>query len=180
MNDDRPSVPERELKPAAREARREPLVPDPVKEQVGAHSAAGAVSGQVFGPLGSLAGAIGGAAAGSAAGLATGGSSGEPDFDPTPFEGFWREHFASRPYAQGDSYERFEPAYRFGIVSYAETDHPMSWEEVARPLQARWESHPASSSLPWRVARDAIRDAWDRMRDPQGWASSVHRGSSLG
>lgn len=168
-----------EDKPSAKGERREPLPPakpEPIVEQVGAHSlaaaggavggaAAGAVSGMVFGPVGSLAGAIAGAVLGGAAGASTGGVS---DFDLDPHEDWWRAHYASRPYVrQGAAYGDYAPAYRFGTLAYARTDRPRAWDEVEAELQTEWESLRGEAAMPWDQARDAVRDAWNRMHDPE-------------
>jgi hypothetical protein len=168
-----------ENKPTAKEERRDPLVPDAAKEQAGTHSlgasagaaagaAAGAVSGLVFGPLGSLAGAVGGAAVGGAAGVATGGTS-DLDFDPSPWDAYWRENYASRPYVgDGASFDDYGPAFRYGTLSYARTDHPREWHEVESELESGWESARGTSRLGWNEAKLAVRDAWNRMHDPSG------------
>jgi hypothetical protein len=165
-----------EDKPSAKGERRDVDKPDPLTEQIGSHSlaaaggavggaAAGAVSGIVFGPVGSLAGAIAGAVLGGAAGASTGGVS---DFDIAPHEDWWREHYAERPYVRrGAAYDDYAAAYRFGTLAYARTDRPREWDEVEPELATEWESMRGESLMPWDEARDAVRDAWNRMYDPQ-------------
>jgi hypothetical protein len=164
-------------KPSAKNERRDPKAerPDAAVEQVGTHplgtsagaltgAAAGAVSGLVMGPVGSLAGAVGGALLGGAMGASTGGVS---DFDTTPHDDWWRLHYATRPYMpNGARYDDYAPAYRFGTLAYARTDHPREWDEVEEHLMAEWDDARGESGLSWDQAREAVRDAWNRMHHP--------------
>lgn len=161
-------------RPLAREPGREPA--DPTKERLATHAApaatgavagatAGAVSGIALGPVGSLVGAAAGALAGAAAGAATGPGSA---VDPAPFLARWREAFASRPYAVDARFEDYEPAYRFAVEQYLQTDHPLSWESAKDRLCVEWSREKARTGLAWDRAMPAIRDAWRHLYDPEG------------
>lgn len=167
----------KEDKPLAKEQVRERAV-DEAKERLATHApvatggavagaVAGALGGVAAGPLGSAVGAAAGALAGAAAGAATGHGA---EIDTREYEAYWREHFAQRPYVRaGARYEDYQDAYRFGIREYARTDHPRTWDEMADTLGLRWDATRGDSRLSWEEAEPAVRDAWERMRDPEGF-----------
>jgi hypothetical protein len=83
--------------------------------------------------------------------------------------GYWREHFQLRPYRRADrDFSYYEPAYRFGWESarrYA--DDTRSFEEVEDELADAWLDWMVGDSTPgheWHEQRDAVRDAWRRIR----------------
>lgn len=166
-----------EDKPAARGERRD-KVADEAEEKLGTHplgstagavggAVAGAVTGLAAGPVGSVAGAVGGAVLGAGLGASsTGGTA--PVVDTSPHEAWWREHYASRPYVPaGAAYDDYEPAYRYGIERYMQTDRPREWNEVEDEMADGWPAAKGRSRLGWEEAKHAVRDAWERMREPQ-------------
>jgi len=127
--------------------------------------AAGALTGaSVAGPVGAVVGGFAGAAAGALAG-----NSFAAEFDEREEARFWRENYASRPYRRPDwDFSHYEPAYRFGWESarrYA--GDPRSFEEVEKELSEGWLSWMVGGSSPaheWHELREAVRDAWQRIR----------------
>jgi hypothetical protein len=169
----------REDKPRARQEVRERAAD--AAERVGTHpggtatgavagAVAGAASGLAAGPLGSLVGAVSGAAAGAAAGAAPGRGI-DDDIDPAPFEAWWREHYASRPYVPaGARYEDYQDAYRYAIRAYARSNRARAWDdEVAHELRSGWPEARGASRMDWAQAEPAVHDAWRRMYDPQAF-----------
>ncbi|HEX2746352.1 MAG TPA: hypothetical protein VHM91_00025 [Verrucomicrobiales bacterium] len=81
------------------------------------------------------------------------------DLRPGSFNAeYWSQRFSSEPYLEeGDRFEDFEPAYRFGHSLQGEVDDMDSreteWEE-------RWERFKADCRLSWRQAKNAVRTAW--------------------
>jgi len=77
---------------------------------------------------------------------------------------WWRENYASRPYAAGRSYEEFRPAYRYGYESGV---HHMgrTWEQVKEDLRTGWDKFEgkAPGGATWENAKDAVREAWNRI-----------------
>src|SRR5487761_1596393 len=100
---------------------------DPITGEPGAHPVGvglGATGGGITGAaIGAAAGPVG-AAVGAVAGAIIGGMAGKDiaeSYDPTAEDAYWREHFRTRPYVgREDSYERFQPAYRYGWESSLE------------------------------------------------------------
>jgi hypothetical protein len=125
----------------------------------------GAVAGaSVGGPAGAIVGGIVGAAAGAVAGNAF-----ASEFDATEEQRYWRETFASRPYWKRDrDFSFYEPAYRYGWESarrYA--GDARSFEEVEPELAGGWLSWMVGGASPaheWHELREAVRDAWVRIR----------------
>lgn len=147
------------------DANRDPItgVPGahPVGVGVGAAGAgvAGAVAGaMVGGPIGAVVGAAVGSIAGGYAGKGV-----AEMIDPTVEELYWRENYATRPYAvEGTPYEHYAPAYRYGWE--ARNQYPgKRYEEVESDLERGWDTAKANSSLAWDRAKYATKDAWHRV-----------------
>ena len=135
----------------------------PVGTVVGAvlgGAAAGAAAGTVVGPVGTAIGAAVGAIAGGLAGHGV-----AEMVDPAAEDSYWRENYRDRPYANGGaSYDDLGPAYGYGVHAYS--SHPgRSFDEVERDLSRDWDSARGTSSLDWQDAKQATRDAWDRLSD---------------
>lgn len=81
-------------------------------------------------------------------------------------DNYWTENFSSRPYTIGsDYYEQFRPAYRYGVES-ATRNAGRRWDDVEPELKSGWESyeHRGDSQSTWDDIKDAVRDAWDRIK----------------
>ncbi|WP_437186985.1 hypothetical protein SH668x_000358 [Planctomicrobium sp. SH668] len=143
---------------------------DPLSGETGAHpigvglgaaatgAAVGAVGGMVGGPVGATLGAIVGAVAGG-----LGGKAFAEEVDPTIEEAFWRKNYQGRPYVlEGEKYERYAPAYRYGIEQFSAHDG-LSFEDIEPKLKRGWEASKSSQNLNWPEARDAVRDVWSRL-----------------
>jgi hypothetical protein len=143
---------------------------DPITGAPGAHplatglgaaaggAATGAAVGTVAGPVGTLVGAAVGVVVGGLAGKAIGEA-----IDPTREDAYWRENYSTRPYVdQGASYSDYGPAYGFGVD--AVTRYPgRKFEDLEPELSSKWTGANGTSSLRWERARDAARDAFDRV-----------------
>jgi len=145
---------------------------DPITGAAGAHPvgtgvgaaaggiAAGALAGTVVGPVGTVVGAVVGAVVGGLAGKGV-----AEVIDPTAEDAYWRENYVSRPYVkQGESFDDYGPAYRFGSDSYGRADGH-TFDQLEPDLKRDWESNKGSSSLTWDRAKHASRDSWQRVSD---------------
>ena len=121
-------------------------------------AAAGAVMGGMTGPVGAVVGAVVGAAAGALTGNDV-----AKAFDPAAEETYWADNYASRPYfTAGSSYADYAPAYQHGFDAYAR--HPdRSFDNVEPELMRDWTAKRGGSSLEWERAKQASRDAWERV-----------------
>ncbi len=133
----------------------------PIGTGVGAAAggvAAGAVAGSVVGPVGTVVGAAVGAIIGGLAGKGV-----AEAIDPTSEAAYWRENFKNRPYAENaTSFDDYGPAYGYGVSSYVK--YPgRSFDDVETDLSRDWDGARGASKLQWIQARNATRDAWERI-----------------
>lgn len=78
-------------------------------------------------------------------------------------ERYWRENYASRPYAQGAAWDSWAPAYRFGWEARDRYSN-RSFDDAESDLRRDWQArHGGSGALSWERAREAVRDAWHRV-----------------
>ena len=91
------------------------------------------------------------------------GTSVAEEIHPTFEDDYWRESYASRNYVrEGEDYETFAPAYRYGWESYFRFPRKR-FEEVEAALRHGWERSEWKAHLAWERAREAARDAWRRI-----------------
>jgi hypothetical protein len=142
---------------------------DPLTGASGAHPAgvaAGAAGGAAAGAaVGSLVGPVGAAVGAAAGGLAGGlvGKGAAEVVNPTIEDAYWRENYYRAAYVDASrGYEYYQPAYRFGWESYSQFGE-RSFDKVDDQLAREWERRRGESPLDWQEARDAARDAWDRV-----------------
>lgn len=146
--------------------------PDPITGQPGAHpvgtgigaAGAGAVGAVVGGLVGGPVGAAVGTVIGAVAGGLTGKSAAE-QVNPTVEEEYWRNNYASRPYAEKDrSYEDYQSAYRAGYEGYGRYGGAgKTYDEVEPDLRSDYEKHQGGAGLAWDKAKHATKDAWSRL-----------------
>lgn len=143
---------------------------DPISGALGAHpigtglgavaggAAAGAAAGTVVGPVGTVVGAAAGAIVGGLAGKGI-----AEAIDPTSEAAYWRENFKDQPYAEdATGFDDYGPAYGYGVSSY--TKYPgRSFDDVEMDLSRDWDGARGASNLQWNQARNATRDAWERL-----------------
>ncbi len=147
------------------DANRDPITGAPGSHPVGTGvgaalggAAAGAAAGTVVGPVGTVVGAAVGAIVGGLAGKGV-----AEAIDPTSEAAYWRDNFKTRSYAKSaDTFEDYGPAYGYGVSSY--TKYPgRSFDDIEPDLSRDWSAARGNSNLAWEKARNATRDAWDRI-----------------
>lgn len=146
-------------------ANRDPITGAPGAHPVGTGTGAAgggmagaAMGGVVAGPVGAVIGAAVGAVAGGLAGKGV-----AEKINPTLEDTYWRDNYASRPYAQADAaYDSYQPAYRYGWES-RERYAGKKFDEVENDLGNGWDKARGASHLAWNDAKQATRDAWDRV-----------------
>lgn len=126
---------------------------------IAAGAAVGALIGTAAGPIGIVAGAaIGGALGGSA------GESIAREVNPTAEEKYWSENYHTRTYVTDKSnFETYRPAYRTGIDAYKQNPN-VEYSELEPSIRNNWGHVKGESSLEWNDAREASRDAFDRLK----------------
>jgi outer membrane lipoprotein SlyB len=150
------------------------LNPDPITGAPGSH------------PIGTAAGAGSAAAAGAAIGVAVGGPVGfvvggtvgaivgaavghtvAEDVNPSVEDAYWRDNYSTRPYVVAESqYSFYQPAYRYGWESRGNTPDG-KWIDVETSLEEGWAANRGMSTLAWKEAMPATRDAWSRFDKKQ-------------
>lgn len=143
---------------------------DPLSGTAGAHPvgtgvgaalggvAAGAAAGTVVGPVGTLVGAAVGAVMGGLAGKGV-----AEAIDPTLEDAYWRDNYSDRPYVdRGSNYDDYGPAYGLGVDAFSRNPG-RSFEEVEPEMSQRWTTGNGASTLGWDRAKQAARDAWNRV-----------------
>ena len=130
-------------------------------------TAMGALAGASVGPVGALAGAAVGGILGSVAGR-----SAAKSVDAAVESRHWEQNFKTRPYVDPAlKYEDYEPAFRFGWESVARHDG-RDFNDIDVELMREWDAHRGESPLTWERAREASRDAWDRIHRGEGTAAA--------
>lgn len=147
------------------DANRDPLTGAPGAHPVGVGTGAlgGAAAGAGIGSMvgGPIGGLVGGAVGAVAGGLA--GKEAAEAANPTVEDAYWRENFKTRPYVLVvDTYEVYQPAYRFGWESWV-NNPDRNFDEMEPELERVWETTPYAATMPWETARKASRDAWVRL-----------------
>ncbi|MDM0002734.1 hypothetical protein QTI24_29340 [Variovorax sp. J22P240] len=121
-------------------------------------AAAGAAVGGMTGPVGAAVGAAVGAVAGALAGRAVKAA-------PVAEDAYWRDNYSTRDYVQaGTSYDDYSSAYRYGVDAYSRYPD-RKFDDVEADLGRDWSTARGRSSLEWDRAKDATRDAWQRLSD---------------
>ncbi|HWL93033.1 MAG TPA: glycine zipper domain-containing protein [Phycisphaerae bacterium] len=146
------------------DANRDPITGAPGAHPVGTGvgaaggAAAGAAIGSVGGPVGAAIGGVVGAVAGGLAGKGV-----AEQIDPTVEDAYWRDNYATRPYADKNvSYEFYRPAYQTGYEGYVR--YPgKRFEDVETSLARDYERTKGKSNVTWDKAKLATRDAWHRL-----------------
>lgn len=144
--------------------------PDPITGAPGAHpvgTGVGAAGGGAMGAaVGTAAGGPVGGLAGAAIGAVAGGLAGKgaaEAFDPTVELEYWRDAHVDRPYYNSEfDFDAYEPAYRYGWESRARM-MDKDWDAAEQDLKRNWMKSRERSNLTWENAKDAVRDAWDRV-----------------
>jgi hypothetical protein len=122
-------------------------------------AAAGAAVGGMTGPVGLAVGAVVGAVAGALAGKGIANA-----VDPVAEDAYWRDNHSNRSYASGSDYDEYRPAYGYGVDAYTRFPN-RTFDDVETELGRDWNSKRGSSSLEWNRAKQATRDAWQRVSD---------------
>ncbi len=148
-----------------RDANRDPITGEPGSHPIGTGlgatlggAVAGAATGTIAGPVGTVIGAAVGAVVGGMAGKGVAES-----FDPTREDAYWRGNFTDRPYVEiGSSFDDYGPAYGYGVA--ARNRYPgRDFDDIEADLSRDWTTTRGRSNLDWARARNAARDAWDRV-----------------
>jgi hypothetical protein len=86
----------------------------------------------------------------------------EPAVNPMIEEAYWRENFRKRAYyVRGRTFDDFQCAFRYGWENATRNEfRGRSFEQVERWLERGW----TGKLITWKESREAVRDAWNRVR----------------
>ena len=160
----------KDMNPGQGDANRDPLSGAPGAHPIGVGTgaaSAGAVGTAIGAVVGGPIGAIVGAAIGSVVGGLSGKAAAEV-VNPTMEDTYWRDNYRNRTYARPEhGYDTYRPAYKYGWESRMMHGNK-NWTEVESDLGREWTARRGSSKLEWNDAKNATRDAWDRIGASQG------------
>lgn len=127
---------------------------------IGGAIAAGAAMGTAAGPVGTAVGAAVGAVVGGLVGKGV-----AENINPTEEENYWRSNYSKRPYVtSGTSYDEYGPAYQYGWEARGRHGDKQ-FEDVEGDLARDWDRYRGRSQLRWDQAKQATRDAWERVKN---------------
>jgi len=75
---------------------------------------------------------------------------------------YWRSNYSTRPYVTSETYETYQPGYRYGYEAALRNDG-REWNDIERDLETDWDTYEHRGKSTWQQVKDAARDAWDRM-----------------
>ncbi|MCI0446042.1 hypothetical protein L0152_22855 [bacterium] len=84
-------------------------------------------------------------------------------------EAYWKEKYKTRPYySESREYDDYAIAFHYGWESAAKPENAgRKFEEIEPELERNWSSYTGSNKNTWQDFKDAIRDAYDRIRWPK-------------
>jgi hypothetical protein len=89
----------------------------------------------------------------------------DDEIDPTTEDAYWRENYRQRAYVPpGDAYDPYDAAYRTGYENYNRF-RGRSFDDVEAELRKDYERRSGGAGFTWERAKDAARDAWQRLED---------------
>ena len=89
----------------------------------------------------------------------------DDEIDPTLEDAYWRENFKGRPYVtEGETYDPYDAAYRAAYENY--NRYPgRSFDDVESELRQDYEQRGGKPAMAWEKAKEAARDAWQRIEE---------------
>jgi hypothetical protein len=82
-------------------------------------------------------------------------------------EAWWRDNFRSRPYVREDrDFDHYLAAFRYGWEQAHRHDPGLGWSGVESDMMYGWNDSPhrAKDFSAWEEMKEAVRDAWQRVR----------------
>ena len=79
-------------------------------------------------------------------------------------ETYWRDNWKTRPYVTADrGFDYYQPGYRYGVES-ATRFQGRQWNDAESDLRTGCDRYEYRGQSTWENVKDAVRDAWDRVR----------------
>jgi len=83
-------------------------------------------------------------------------------------DNYYRSHWTNTYGTSGDTYNAYQPAYRYGNDMRRDTRYSgRNWDDVESDLHSDWDSRYGKSgeASTWEKMKSAVRHGWDRMTD---------------
>jgi uncharacterized protein (TIGR02271 family) len=86
-----------------------------------------------------------------------------PDSDSD--DSYYRNHWTSNYASSGDTYNDYDPAYRYGTQMRSDTRYQgRQWDDVESDLRSDWNTRYGSSGgSTWEKMKAAVRHGWDKV-----------------
>jgi hypothetical protein len=84
-----------------------------------------------------------------------------PDSDDDYYRSHWNSSYAS----SGDTYNDYEPAYRYGTQMRSDARYQgRNWDDVESDLRSDWDSRYSTGGVStWEKMKAAVRRGWDKV-----------------
>jgi hypothetical protein len=81
------------------------------------------------------------------------------------FTTHFQENYKKEPYySDRNTWDDYDPAYRYAYKSYEENPNKR-FEELEDRMEAGWDIAKGKSKLAWLDAKQAVRSAWNKLED---------------
>lgn len=142
------------------------------KDHIVGAGSAGLAGGAAGAAIGAVVAGPPGMAVGGIVGVALGATAGDriaEARDRRENLGHFEQIYQSMPYyLAGHDWNDYQPAYRFGLDSYA-SHGAQAFAQVESSLQGQWEANARyGSRLTWMEARPAVEHAWRSLDEALG------------
>jgi hypothetical protein len=96
--------------------------------------------------------------------LSTSTSGTSRNIDWTTEDQYWRTNWSTRPYVTADrGYDYYRPGYEYGYEA-ANRYRGREWNDVESDLRSGWDRFEHRGQSTWEHMKEAVRDAWNRVR----------------
>jgi hypothetical protein len=86
-----------------------------------------------------------------------------PDSDSD--DSYYRSHWTSNYASSGDTYNDYDPAYRYGTQMRSDSRYQnRNWDDVENDLRSDWDTRYSKGGVStWEKMKAAVRHGWDKI-----------------
>jgi hypothetical protein len=86
-----------------------------------------------------------------------------PDSDSD--DSYYRSHWTNNYGSSGDTYNDYDPAYRYGTQMRSDTRYQgRNWDDVESDLRSDWDTrYSKGGASTWEKMKAAVRHGWDKV-----------------
>jgi hypothetical protein len=80
-------------------------------------------------------------------------------------DSYYRTHWSNNYASSGDTYNDYEPAYRYGSQMHSDARYQgRNWDEVESDLRSDWDTRYSRNGVStWEKMKAAVRHGWDKV-----------------